>query len=796
MPDSSSDIESPRPFCCVRKASHFGRNGPKLELHEDNGDDDDDNDDDNDGAGSNDDLFDSNRAKAKASQSKRVGGEYATSTLPALGGQPKRSVSFDIGSTKGNKTSQGLGDNNDDDDYDQELSATTTFRQNSSTSSRLRTLRRSPRNTIPKSGPQSYKRTWHPVDDLKCSKPSGRNNSRVKVKTSSSKGLKGSPVMGIKTSISREENAASEDKITSHGQSRGGQASTHPGRRRSSRITYNEETAMKYDMNLQFEKLQQPHVFARRLEKKRQSIALHSPKLSNLGADATSVAPPRVQKSLEPRQEKPTSAPRAEINVETHAGDNETSLALPVNTCPKSRLECPLRVADMLPNATLSETKALDAADEHHMLPDDVLPAALSKATSSRFVQEGLRDVSLTQALPNGANPYLKLRILDWNELSSFDRRLFLLQQGAPIKGSTLPFDWSVVKQTLLEEGFEIALDAASKIEDTEYLQGRYESIRLGVEAFFKASPEAEDKIDWTLFQVEGYDVYEFKRGRKYWKNIEESIVGPLATNLEPQLRGRQSHDATLEPNNQSELTEEQMKVIDYHPVDVNDERAVDHLIPDTQLDEFLAIAEPYGEANESFGSIQQRQSIASNRTSHDDEKDAYSTNDRVSHERSEKTLVDLMKISQPVTCQETDSIAIAEIEALLDEVRSSQEEKAQTSNRPPLDMTLKPIVTSSAKRRRRKTAADFFIFEDTDANDAQPPNETSQRLDLPVENMPSQDLNRWSQAVANTRPSRRAIRQHISPRNHLSTPARRFRPSPGGYRSIFGGPSGSNTTS
>ena len=53
------------------------------------------------------------------------------------------------------------------------------------------------------------------------------------------------------------------------------------------------------------------------------------------------------------------------------------------------------------------------------------------------------------------------------------------------------------------------------------YVRARYEYIRLGVEAFFKAEPEPEGKRDWTLFRFEDFDVFECRKGRKYRKRSE-----------------------------------------------------------------------------------------------------------------------------------------------------------------------------------------------------------------------------------------------------------------------------------
>lgn len=123
-------------------------------------------------------------------------------------------------------------------------------------------------------------------------------------------------------------------------------------------------------------------------------------------------------------------------------------------------------------------------------------------------------------------NPYVRGRSLDWNKLEPIDRRAYMLQQGAPASGQTLSMKWSAVKKELFEFG-EITLDELNSREGTEWLKARYESVRAGVELFFESQPEPSDKKNWTVQYQESFDVYDKKRGSKYWRHHEDSVVQP-----------------------------------------------------------------------------------------------------------------------------------------------------------------------------------------------------------------------------------------------------------------------------
>ena len=132
-------------------------------------------------------------------------------------------------------------------------------------------------------------------------------------------------------------------------------------------------------------------------------------------------------------------------------------------------------------------------------------------------------------ACSNLQNPYANAGPLEYEKLEPLDRLIYSLQKGAPGQDNTLPITWQEAKRVLFDYG-EINLDELNSEEGTEWLKARYESVRLGVEAFFGGKREYSDKNDWTLNHTEGFDMFDKQRGSKYWKHQSHSVVSPTTT--------------------------------------------------------------------------------------------------------------------------------------------------------------------------------------------------------------------------------------------------------------------------
>lgn len=150
--------------------------------------------------------------------------------------------------------------------------------------------------------------------------------------------------------------------------------------------------------------------------------------------------------------------------------------------------------------------------------------------TSLKLLRDPTPDPSANPVLQSPApshNESINEGPVDWDKIDDMHRKVYLLQRGAPVNGNTLPMKWGEVKQILFDEGYHVTLDDLNSREHTERLKAGYESVRIGVEAFFGAKPEKSNKKDWTLLRTEGFDIYDKKRGSKYWRHFEESIVRP-----------------------------------------------------------------------------------------------------------------------------------------------------------------------------------------------------------------------------------------------------------------------------
>ena len=186
------------------------------------------------------------------------------------------------------------------------------------------------------------------------------------------------------------------------------------------------------------------------------------------------------------------------------------------------------RIKSKLRSATSSKTlsKSVSSAKTHTKQLAKASPNSLTRRSIHLDSESDSPDIPVAPAWSQLHNPYLNRSSLDWAEIQEMDRCIYLLQKGAPLHGSTLPQDWNqdAVKKVLFDEGV-ITLDELNSREGTELLKSRYESVRLGLQNFYGSRPEPVSRNEWTLSRTESFDVYDMKRGLKYWKHQRDSIV-------------------------------------------------------------------------------------------------------------------------------------------------------------------------------------------------------------------------------------------------------------------------------
>ncbi|KAL9591687.1 MAG: hypothetical protein Q9179_007473 [Wetmoreana sp. 5 TL-2023] len=131
--------------------------------------------------------------------------------------------------------------------------------------------------------------------------------------------------------------------------------------------------------------------------------------------------------------------------------------------------------------------------------------------------------------------------------LENDDRILYLLQKGAPLGSQALPLDWFEVAQALQTEP-GLSRDSAEATRKIEAFKERYIIVHRGIEAYYNARLVPVEDKTLARYYAEDFDVYDLKRGDKYWKHSKDSIVTyekPLAVNSIARLQTHVLQDGT-----------------------------------------------------------------------------------------------------------------------------------------------------------------------------------------------------------------------------------------------------------
>ena len=604
-------------------------------------------------------------------------------------------------------------------------------------------LRRSSRGTALTSGPQAYSKRWHPIDDLKTAKKAGIKSSREKVKIPNLKDTKNP------TSLAREDRnelLEIEDSRKYQFSADHDESSKDFSRRRSPRHVYDAEIAMRYDTShhWSYDNWTGPKVFAKKLEEKRRSIALtlHREGKSYIPLSQPLWPPSDLPKFVKHRNHLSQSS-RIAVDAKSKAREDETSKS----TLSENDLDTEQQNSKISPR-TLPAVVSPSAdspmiLDEHPVLHEqdfNVIPAIIAPAITQ---SKPWPDNQFVRPLPIRQSQKVHPQPLDWNNLTEFDQRLFSLQKGAPVDGATLPLQWQAVKKTLIEEGFRNVVLQQDNDQETNCIKNRYESIRLSIEAFYQAKPEPECNKDWILFHAEGFNIYDYKKARKYWKRSAGNIVKPTETSTEYKFTCPQS--PVLISDKQAEENP-----FAREPYLADDVRTQDISTTDTQLDRFLALAEPPEEVESLPPVTTSIQDLVSSKTMCDSPEHISADavyDDQATHSQSEKTLMDVMGVTRPPSPYANSQINVAGIEDSFEGFRSIRNICSKPSS-----TTLKRITKtrSPIKRGKRNKTPDFTIHEDDIAgakaaiSDGESPlykGRLPRGLDLPVENMSTGEL-------------------------------------------------------
>ena len=285
----------------------------------------------------------------------------------------------------------------------------------------------------------------------------------------------------------------------------------YPDRRKSERVPFSKDLALKYDTK-------------------------HHP------LDSTT-RPKQVQKRL---KRKISSLRKTQLKLSEQDEETDT---LRDDSSPESDL-------------SIQKASALQGDDESVTLVQDNVHNPLLLSLSLDL-----------PALPSNANPYLRRHIFSWVQLSDFYHTLFLLRKGAPLpspemKGdATKMHEWTEVKEALLSFGF-LTLDQVNSPEVTEELMGRYESLCEGLQGFFNAEEETNNKRDWSVFRAETFDVFDRKTHLRYWKREQDRNAGPIETCVAADGAKNQIYELEKEDNG-GMVRETQAQTLDLYPQEI-----------------------------------------------------------------------------------------------------------------------------------------------------------------------------------------------------------------------------------
>lgn len=107
-----------------------------------------------------------------------------------------------------------------------------------------------------------------------------------------------------------------------------------------------------------------------------------------------------------------------------------------------------------------------------------------------------------------------------WKSLTHQERLLFSLQKGAHPSDPAMPMSWTRVAE---------ALNVPAISSTTSRLQNQYADVYQYMRTYYGAADEPAAKHDQTLHHAEGFDLYNYAAGDKYWHHRNDNIVSHAA---------------------------------------------------------------------------------------------------------------------------------------------------------------------------------------------------------------------------------------------------------------------------
>ncbi|KAI9821636.1 MAG: hypothetical protein M1827_002217 [Pycnora praestabilis] len=148
---------------------------------------------------------------------------------------------------------------------------------------------------------------------------------------------------------------------------------------------------------------------------------------------------------------------------------------------------------------------------KHHPMDDGIETPTLKKSANSiNSTKTSTQKRSESLSVKDPDNPFSQPIPSDWQEFEAYDRRVYLLQMGSPVKGTALPLKWPQCVDTLIKEK-HFTRKQLLAWGGNDAVRSRYNKVRLSLQKSFRAKDEPENRKDLIYSVVEEFDVYDLK---------------------------------------------------------------------------------------------------------------------------------------------------------------------------------------------------------------------------------------------------------------------------------------------
>jgi len=182
----------------------------------------------------------------------------------------------------------------------------------------------------------------------------------------------------------------------------------------------------------------------------------------------------------------------------------------------KNQTLSPLPRKRCITRAMVNGYKNVNYDMKHHPMDDILRPEAAKKRSVRDWASSASAITALNGPLRRGKsalpddleNPLAKPILGEWGDLEPLDRRVYIMQRGAPSNGNNLPLKWPRVVSLLVKEQ-HFTREQLNTWGGIQAFEERYETVRVHMMALFGAPEEPLNGEDFVLRYSEGFDVYD-----------------------------------------------------------------------------------------------------------------------------------------------------------------------------------------------------------------------------------------------------------------------------------------------